>query len=83
MRHLALLPAVLLLTTAALAADPPKPAAPAEPAGTVVIPAEKVRELADMIWACGLNKQACLQTLDELQKLTVKPPAAPAPAPAK
>lgn len=77
MRHLALLPAVLLLTTPALAADAPKPA---EPVGTVVIPAEKVPALLDLIWACGVNKQACLQAIHDLQDAAVKPPPTPPPA---
>ena len=77
MRHLALLPAVLLLTTPALAADAPKPA---EPVGTVVIPAEKVPALLDLIWACGVNKQACLQAIHDLQDVAVKPPPTPPPA---
>ena len=80
MRYLALLPTVLLLTTPALAADAPKPA---EPVGTVVIPAEKVPALLDLIWACGVNKQACLQAINDIQQAAVKPPAAPAPPPGK
>ena len=72
-----------MLTAAALAADPPKAAAPAEPVGTVVIPAEKVPALLDLIWACGVNKQACLQAINDIQQAAVKPPAAPAPPPAK
>ena len=77
MRYLALLPTVLLLATPALAADAPKPA---EPVGTVVIPAEKVPALLDLIWACGVNKQACLQAIHDLQDAAVKPPPTPPPA---
>ena len=77
MRYLAL---ALSLATTALAADPPKAAVPAEPVGTVVIPAEKVPALLDLIWACGVNKQACLQAIHDLQDAAVKPPPTPPPA---